>query len=132
MKTLLTAAAIWLAALVPAAAQPDPADVIAAQIEAFLADDFETAFSYAAPGIKRMFVTPENFGLMVRRGYPMVWRPAEVRYGPRETQGTAVLQTVYITDAAGNLHALEYRMVPAGETWQIAGVRFLEAPAIGV
>lgn len=136
MRRLLLAATIWAAGLGLAQAQSDPAadpaDVIGAQMEAFLAGDVETAFGYAAPGIKRMFVTPRNFGIMVRRGYPMVWRPAEVRYGARSERGGAVLQTVYITDEAGTLHALEYTMVPDGATWKIAGVRFLEAPEVGV
>ncbi|MEM9249253.1 MAG: DUF4864 domain-containing protein [Pseudomonadota bacterium] len=114
-----------------ASAQSAPEDVIGAQIEAFLADDVSKAFQYAAPGIKRIFRTPENFGRMVQQGYPMVWRPAQVQYGPAETRGAAVLQQVYITDAAGRVFTLEYTMVPAGETWQIAGVAILEAAQVG-
>ena len=112
-------------------AEDDPRAVIGAQIEAFLADDFDTAFDFASPGIRRMFRTPENFGAMVRQGYPMVWRPAEVRYGASETRGAAVLQRVIVTDEGGRVHVLEYRMEPAGETWKIAGVRILEAAGVG-
>ena len=61
---------------------------ISAQIEAFKADDFEQAFTYASPNIRDIFGSSDNFGLMVRRGYPEVWRPAEVRYLElREIQG---------------------------------------------
>ena len=115
----------------PAEAQGAPTDIIGAQIDAFLQDDVATAFTYAAPGIKRLFGTPENFGRMVAQGYPMVWRPAEVRYGPAEARGSAVLQQVYITDAAGRIHTLEYTMVPVGDSWQIAGVTILEAAQVG-
>lgn len=115
----------------PATAQSDPSDVIGAQIEAFRADDFATAFTYAAPGIKRLFGTPENFGRMVRQGYPMVWRPAEVRYGAREARGETVLQQVIITDASGRVFTLLYQMVPADGSWQIAGVQILQAPQVG-
>jgi hypothetical protein len=131
LPTLLLALGLALPLARPAAAQSDPAGVIGAQIEAFLADDFATAFTYAAPGIKRLFGTPENFGRMVRQGYPMVWRPAEVRYGPAETRGAAVLQQVYITDASGRIYTLEYTMVPVGDSWQIAGVSILEAAQVG-
>ena len=70
-----------LAVPVPAAAQEgDIRDVISSQIDAFLEDDFVTAFTFAHPSIRNMFRTPDNFGRMVRNGYPMVWRPAEVDY----------------------------------------------------
>jgi hypothetical protein len=126
------AAALALAFAMPAAAQSDPRDVIAAQIDRFLADDLAGAFEYAAPGIQRLFGTPENFGRMVRQGYPMVWRPAEVTYGAAEERGARVLQRVVITDAAGRVHTLLYEMVPDGESWRIGGVRILAAPDVGV
>lgn len=131
MSRLLLAAFVWIAATLPSLAQSDPNDVIGAQIEAFRADDFGTAFTFAAPGIKQLFGTPENFGRMVRQGYPMVWRPAEVRYGARELRGATVLQRVIITDAEGRLHTLLYHMVPLGESWQIAGVQILREPDVG-
>ncbi|MEM0937696.1 MAG: DUF4864 domain-containing protein [Pseudomonadota bacterium] len=114
-----------------AAAQSQPSDVIGAQIEAFQADDFATAFTFAAPGIKRMFQTPENFGRMVQQGYPMVWRPAEVRYGTTKERGTALVQQVFVTDGSGRQFTLEYTMVPAGDSWQIAGVTILRAAEVG-
>ena len=124
-------AALSLAAAAPAAAQTDPRDVIGAQIDRFLADDVAGAFEYAAPGIQRLFGTPENFGRMVQQGYPMVWRPAEVTFGEAEARGAGVLQRVIITDGAGRVHTLLYEMVPEGETWRIGGVRILDAPDVG-
>ena len=50
-------------------------DVIGRQLEALEADDFARAFTFASPMIQGMFGTPENFGAMVKRGYPMVHRP---------------------------------------------------------
>ena len=115
----------------PAAAQSDPRDVIGAQLDRFLADDFAGAFEYAAPGIQNLFRTPENFGRMVQQGYPMVWRPADVQYGASETLGARVLQRVIITDGAGRLHTLLYEMVPDGDSWRIGGVQILQAPDVG-
>jgi len=106
--------------------------VIARQIEAFQADDFDTAFNFASPMIKGIFGTPERFGAMVRGGYPMVWRPGDVRFLGLDGADGVQRQTVRITDRAGQEHFLEYEMIPTGEGWQINGVRFLEAPDVGV
>ena len=76
---LLLVVLVIFAPLRPAAAQDAPIQgVIQSQIDAFQADDFARAFSFASPTIQGMFGTPENFGLMVKEGYPMVYRPAEV------------------------------------------------------
>ena len=105
--------------------------VIQSQIEAFLADDFATAFTFASPSIQGIFGTPERFGMMVRQGYPMVWRPAEVRYLELEELGGRLWQKVMITDQAGAVHMLGYQMVETGAGWQINGVRILRAPDVG-
>lgn len=130
---------VILAALVaatPLAAQSLRDDAIAAtiqrQIDAFLADDFATAFTFASPGIRQLFRTPERFGAMVRSGYPMVWRPAEVRFlALRDHPPGGKVQRVMIRDAAGRLHLLDYLMIPAGDGWQIGGVELLRPPSAG-
>ena len=101
------------------------------QIAAFLEDDFNRAFSFASPMIQNMFQTPERFGMMVRQGYPMVHRPAEVQYGSAEVDGMVTRQRVLITDQSGTLHMLEYEMVPMGGSWLINGVRMLRPPQVG-
>ncbi|MEM7490001.1 MAG: DUF4864 domain-containing protein [Pseudomonadota bacterium] len=105
--------------------------VIDDQIDAFRADDFAQAFTYAAPNIQSLFRTPERFGTMVRQGYPMVWRPGSVEYLGTERIGGRWVQEVLVTDGSGRLHLLEYSMVETGDGWKIAGVRLLEAPEIG-
>jgi len=115
----------------PAKAQnADAQGVIAAQIEAFQADDFDTAFSYASPTIKDIFGNPERFGMMVRNGFPMVWRPAQVDYLDQREQGGVLFQRVLIEDAQGAPHALEYEMIQTPEGWQINGVQFIAPPAV--
>ena len=99
--------------------------VISDQIAAFQADDFATAFTFASPGIRAMFGTPDRFGAMVREGYPMVWRPGEVRFSDLEERAGSVLQRVLVTDRAGALHVLEYEMLPGEQGWRIDGVRLL-------
>ncbi len=106
--------------------------VISSQIEAFLADDFVTAFEFASPGIQDIFGTPERFGQMVRDGYPMVWRPDRVRFLDLREQGGRPVQRVMITDADGRVHLLDYVMAASETGWRIAGVYLLEGPAAGV
>ena len=72
MRHMISAILVALALALPAKANEDIEKVISNQIDAFLADDFETAFTYASPMIKDIFGTPEKFGQMVRQGYPMV------------------------------------------------------------
>ena len=98
---------------------------ITAQIQAFKADDFSTAFTFASPNIQRLFGTPENFGVMVRRGYPMVWRPADVRFLELRDVAGALWQKVMITDSDGRVHILDYQMVQQGSGWKINGVQLL-------
>jgi len=104
---------------------------ISRQIEAFRTDDFGTAFSYASPNIQEMFRNAENFGRMVRQGYPMVWRPADVRFLALKQLGAFQLQKVMVKDGNGRFHVLEYEMVQTGIGWQINGVRLLPAAELG-
>ncbi len=106
--------------------------VIRSQIDAFLADDFDTAFSFASPMIRGIFQTPDNFGRMVREGYPMVWRPSDVAFGELREEDGKLFQRVEVTDGAGQSYALDYEMIETGEGWQINGVFLLRAEGIGV
>ena len=103
--------------------------VIAAQLEAFQRDDWEGAFTYASPAIRGIFRTPDRFGGMVRRGYPMVWRPARVEPGPLEAGPNGPVQLMYIEDSRGILHVAAYEMQLVDGAWRINGVHIRRAPA---
>ncbi len=98
---------------------------IAAQIQAFKADDFATAFTFASPNIQRLFGNPDNFGAMVRNGYPMVWRPSDVRFLELREVSGALWQKVMITDGDGAVHILDYQMIQQENGWKINGVQLL-------
>ena len=73
---MLLAAAPLLAWAQPYLSAPEAAavrEVIEAQLDAFKRDDAQRAFSFAAPGIRQMFGTAENFLQMVRSSYAVVW-----------------------------------------------------------
>ncbi|MEL7165015.1 MAG: DUF4864 domain-containing protein [Pseudomonadota bacterium] len=131
MRALFIGLALAFGIAISAAAQDsDIKGVISDQLNAFEQDDFDQAFTYAAPNIRQIFRTPENFGTMVRRGYPMVWRPGAVTFLDLERRGVGFVQTVQIEDADGVLHFLAYAMMETGEGWKIAGVSIITAPGV--
>ncbi len=96
--------------------------VIDSQIEAFRRDDGETAFSFAAPSIRHMFGTVENFMGMVRGGYRPVYRPQSYRFGAITIIDGLIVQKVHIVGPDGRAVTAFYMMEkqPDG-TWRIAG-----------
>lgn len=128
--------ALCLALVVPAGAalaQDNAAieDVIGSQLQAFNDRDVDEAWQYASPMIKGMFGTPQNFGMMVERGYPMVWTNSDARFMDLREINGRLYQRVMIRDANGALHVLEYQMIEAENGWQINGVSILPAPDVG-
>ena len=102
--------------------------VVQAQLDAFAKDDAESAFSYAAPNIRKMMGSAQNFLAMVRSGYAVVHRPASVMFlKPRWLEGGTrdngeVVQGVQMTDAKGNAWLAIYRLQRQGDqTWRISG-----------
>ena len=109
-------------------AEPDARavrQVVEAQLDAFAADDAERAFSYAATGIRAQFGDANNFMAMVRRGYPMVIRPAAVSFfQPQRDVGTpeTVTQLVQLRDREGRLWNATYLLEQlTGAGWRISG-----------
>lgn len=133
MRNGLYAVLLSAVLALPATAQEEPIrNTIQSQIDAFLADDFARAFTFASPTIKGIFGTPENFGAMVKQGYPMVYRPAQVEMGElREIAGN-LWQRVRVVDQAGTAWYLDYMMIETAEGWQINAVQLLPAPDVGV
>jgi hypothetical protein len=107
-------------------------DVIDSQMQAFRSGDAASAFTFASPMIQSMFGTPDNFGLMVQRGYPMIWNSAAVDYlGVREVEGRTV-QRIRVRDAAGDTFLFDYEMIEGPEGWKINGVYPVREEDVGV
>lgn len=95
--------------------------VIEAQLAAFAADDAAKAFSFAAPGIRAMFVTAERFLAMVRQAYPVVYRPASVAFLAPEWIDAKLIQRVQMADAAGAPWMVVYELERQRDrSWRIA------------
>lgn len=132
MRHILLALSLSLGLSLPAAAQEAPIQsTIQSQLDAFLADDFATAFTFASPTIKTIFGNPDNFGAMVQQGFPMVWRHDGVQMLDLREVAGSLYQRVMITDAAGRTHLLDYQMVETAEGWQINGVQLLPEAGVG-
>ncbi len=98
--------------------------IIDRQLRAFLSDDVATAYSFAAPNIKRIFPTADNFMAMVKQGYKPVHRPRQYSFGrTREISPGSVAQEVLITGPAGKNWVAVYTLQqqPNGE-YRITGV----------
>jgi hypothetical protein len=133
MRYLILSVALWAATFVPVWADSAKIHItIESQITAFKKDDLETAFSFASPNIKRLFGSPERFGMMVRQGYPMVYRPVDIQFLELETIRDEFWQKVRITDKQGRYHIMAYRMILVSEQWLINGVQLLPSEETGV
>ena len=132
MRILAFALSFWMAATTVFAQDADAIeDVIGSQLQAFNNRDVSEAWQYASPNIKRLFGSSDNFGMMVQRGYPMVWDNADVRFLElRDVRGN-LWQKVMVRDAQGGLHILDYQMIETADGWQINGVQLLPAPDVG-
>jgi hypothetical protein len=133
---------LLLAALFPGAApaaEPSAADkgalkqIVRGQLDAFQRDDGAAAYRYAAPGIQRMFPSPDIFIGMVRQAYPPIYRPRTVAYGEIADSPIGLLQKVYVTGPDGSNWIAVYRFEkqPDG-SWKIAGCTLIKdtAPTI--
>jgi len=118
------------AAHADAAAKPAITQTIQSQIDAFLADDFDQAFSFASPNIQGIFGSAGNFGRMVQQGYPMVHRPSDVRFLDLRDENGLLVQKVQVRDANGQTHLLEYQMIQGENGWKINGVQLLKGQGL--
>ena len=111
-------------------AKPQITNTIQSQFDALSKDDFEQAFSYASPFIKSLFGTPQNFGVMVSRSYPMVHRADDVRFLELRTVAGQLYQKVQVRDAEGRIHFLDYQMVEGENGWEINGVQLIKSTGV--
>ena len=133
MKYFFVAVVLFIATIAPAWA--DKAEIqktIQSQINAFQEDDFEVAFEFASPNIQRIFKSSKRFGVMVSQSYPMVYRPADVRFLELESVQDEFWQKLQIQDQQGRYHILAYQMISVDGSWLINGVQLLPSDEIGV
>ena len=96
--------------------------VVKQQLDAFSKDDFERAYSFASPTIKKIFSSPKVFKKMVIGGYQAVYRPQSVKMGSVEIINEMPTLKVYVVDPNGVFVTANYVMEKQenGE-WLIGG-----------
>jgi hypothetical protein len=107
--------------------------IINRQIEAFRADDGNTAYGFAAPMIQRIFPNPDMFMNMVRNKYQPVYRPQSYTFGASGFSASGrPIQRVTIVGPDGITYEAIYtfEQQPDG-TWQINGCAIVRAPELG-
>lgn len=98
--------------------------VIEDQLLAFRAGEHQRAFSHAAPNIKGIFRTVENFAAMVQRGYGAIYEAGEFTFGRNLFQNGEIYQEVLITDSAGKQWQAVYTLKQQEDgSWKITGVK---------
>lgn len=116
MRTRLISAALYVLALTAAGNAGDAEvkvaqSVIDSQLKAFQADDGALAYSYAAPGIKRVFPTVDAFMGMVTNGYTPVRRPQSYVFGKSEEMGAGrIAQQVFVVGPDGKEYEALYTL----------------------
>jgi hypothetical protein len=103
--------------------------VIEGQLNAFLADDGATAYSFAAPNIKQLFPTEEVFMNLVRQGYQPVYRSSSHSFRELTESAGGLEQIVDIVDSSGQFWTARYTLQkqPDG-SWKITGCMLLKKP----
>ena len=97
-------------------------DTISSQIDAFKQNDIKKAYTFAAPNIQAQFPSPEVFGLMVRNGYPVIWRPKSFKFTEFKDLGNRCIQRVLFQSYKGSLEYYDYILEKKDNAWKIAGV----------
>jgi len=107
------------------AAEPRSLEIeraITSQFQAFLKDDFDTAFSFAAPSIRRQFGSAQRFGQILTKAFPMVVNPARVQFLSLETFDGQLFQRVLIEGEKGICYIAAYAMINTDQGWQIRAI----------
>ncbi len=98
--------------------------VVQDQLDAFADDDAVKAFLLSSASVRERFGSPDRFIAMIRRRYPMVFRPASVAFLKPQWEDSDLMQGVQMTDAQGSGWLATFRVQPQTKgPWLIAGCR---------
>ena len=97
-------------------------DTISLQINAFKQNDIKKAYTFASANIQAQFPSPEVFGLMVRNGYPVIWKPKSFKFTSFKDFGNRCIQRVLFQSYNGSLETYDYILERDDKLWKIAGV----------
>lgn len=105
--------------------------VIQTQLEAFAADDAETAFALSTNAAQGLLGSPEALLDIVKEWYPPLYRYQKADFAPPEIEGDQALQILTITDS-NNLvwiAACWIRQEEDGQ-WKVDGYELVETDSV--
>lgn len=126
IASLLLVAAVHAAPLTPTDEKNIRATV-QGQLSALARDDAARAFSFAADNVREAVGTAPAFLAMVRRSYPVLYRPASVAFLKPESSGAQVIQRVQMLDDSGDAWLAVYSLKrQKNQPWRITGCTVVE------
>ena len=94
------------------------------QLEAIRSGDYERAYSYAAPGLRRGSDL-ERFEAMIRRDYPVVAENRGFALGDIMHDDDSAAVNVVVSNAVGRAVLYQYRLGLEEEGWRVQSVSTL-------
>jgi len=96
-------------------------NIIESQIKAFLDEDAEKAFSYAAPIIKLKFNNPEQFMTMVKNYYEPVYNPKHYYFVDSQYFEGSIYHQLQVISQSNISYLATYSLIRENEEWKISG-----------
>ena len=95
--------------------------IIESQIQAFLDENAELAYSYAAPLIKMKFNNPIEFMLMVKNYYEPVYSPKQFYFIDAKYFEGAIYHQLQIISQQNESFLATYSLIQDEGKWKISG-----------
>lgn len=95
--------------------------IIESQIQAFLDENAELAYSYAAPLIKMKFNNPLEFMSMVKNYYEPVYNPKQFYFIDARYFEGAIYHQLQIISQQDESFLATYSLIQDGGKWKISG-----------
>ena len=95
--------------------------IIESQIQAFLDEDAELAYSYAAPLIKMKFNNPLEFMSMVKNYYEPVYNPKQFYFIDARYFEGAIYHQLQVISQQDESFLATYSLIQDGGKWKISG-----------
>jgi ABC-type transporter MlaC component len=95
--------------------------VVKSQLTAFRDDDYVTAYTFAAAGIKAHYPLAA-FERMVKTGYPAIAKFKSAEFGVVRDNGTEALVNVEVEGESGRVVHYQYLLRKEEGVWKISGV----------
>ena len=95
--------------------------IIESQIQAFLDENAELAYSYAAPLIKMKFNSPQEFMYMVRNYYEPVYNPNQFQFLDAKYFEGAIFHQLQVISQKNESFLATYSLIQDECKWKISG-----------